>query len=58
MSRDLGIRVGDAIIQVNRTPVTDAQQAARVLEYYIGRGPIRMFFERNGRVYTTDFLIK
>jgi serine protease Do len=58
VSRDLGILVGDAIIQVNRTPVTDAQQAARVLEYYIGRGPIRMFFERNGRVFTTDFLIK
>jgi serine protease Do len=58
VSADLGIRVGDVIIQVNRTPVTDAQQAARVLEYYIGRGPIRMFFERNGTVYSTDFRIR
>lgn len=58
VSQDLGIRTGDVIIQVNRTPVTDAQQAARVLEYYIGRGPIRMFFERNGTVYSTDFRIR
>lgn len=58
VSQDLGIRTGDLIIQVNRTPVTDAQQAARVLEYYIGRGPIRMFFERDGTVYSTDFRIR
>ncbi len=58
VSQDLGIRGGDLIIQVNRTPVTDAQQAARVLEYYIGRGPIRMFFERNGTIYSTDFRIR
>jgi serine protease Do len=58
VSQDLGIRRGDLIIQVNRTPVTDAQQAARVLEYYIGRGPIRMFFERDGTIYSTDFRIR
>jgi serine protease Do len=58
VAQDLGIRGGDLIIQVNRTPVTDAQQAARVLEYYIGRGPIRMFFERDGTVYSTDFRIR
>lgn len=58
VSADLGIRVGDLIIQVNSIPVTDAQQAARVLEYSIGRGTIRMFFERNGTVYSTDFRIR
>jgi serine protease Do len=58
VSQDLGIRAGDLIIQVNRTPVTDAQSAARALEYYIGRGPIRMFFERNGTIYSTDFRIR
>lgn len=58
VAQDLGIRRGDLIIQINRTPVTDAQQAAQVLEYYIGKGPIRMFFERNGTVYTTDFRIR
>lgn len=58
VSQDLGIRAGDLIIQVNRTPVTDAQSAARALEYYIGRGPITMFFERNGTIYSTDFRIR
>ena len=53
----LGLQSGDVLIQINRTPVTDAQQAARVLEYYSGRGPIRMFFERAGTVYSTDFRI-
>jgi serine protease Do len=53
----LGIQAGDVIIQINRTPVTDAKQAGRVLEYYSGRGPIRMFFERAGTVYSTDFRI-
>ena len=57
VSQNLGIRAGDVIVQVNRTPVTDAQQAARVLEYYSGRGPIRMYFERNGTIYSTDFHI-
>jgi serine protease Do len=58
VSADLGIRAGDVIIQVNRAPVTDANQAKRVLEYYIGSGPIRMYFERNGAIYSTDFRIK
>ena len=57
VAQDLGIRAGDVIIQINRTPVTDAQQAARVLEYYSGRGPIRMYLERDGTVYSTDFRI-
>ena len=58
VSQDLGIRASDVIIQVNNTPVTDAQQAARVLEYFIGRGPIRMYFERSGAIFSTDFRIR
>ncbi len=53
----LGIQPGDVILQINRTPVTDAQQAARVLEYYSGRGPIRMYYERARRILFTDFRI-
>ena len=30
---------------------------ARVLEYFSGRGPIRMYYERNGTVLITDFRI-
>ncbi len=58
VSRDLGIRSGDLIIQINRTPIAGAPQAAEVLEYAAGRGPIRMFFERNGTVFSTDFRIR
>ena len=55
---ELGIEAGDVIVQINRTPINGADQAARALNYYGGRGPIRMFFERHGRVYTTDFSIQ
>lgn len=58
VSSDLGIRAGDLIVAVNRIPVTDAPEAARALEYSIGRGPIRMFFERNGNIFWTDFRIR
>ncbi len=58
VAQDLGIRSGDLIIQINSTPVENAQDAARTLEYYIGRGLIRMFFERNGAIYNTDFRIR
>ncbi len=58
VSEELGIRSGDVIVQVNRTPVANADQAARALNYYAGRGPIRMYFEHNGQVFTTDFSIQ
>ena len=58
VSDELGIRSGDVILQINRTPVTSADQAARALSYYGGRGPIRMYFEHNGQVFTTDFSIQ
>ena len=31
---------------------------AKAIEYYSGRGPIRMFFERGGRIFSTDFSIR
>jgi serine protease Do len=58
VSDELGIRAGDVILQINRTPVSSADQAARALNYYSGRGPIRMYFEHNGQVFTTDFSIQ
>ncbi len=58
VSDELGIRSGDVILQVNRTPVASADQAARALNYYSGRGLIRMYFEHNGQVFTTDFNIQ
>jgi serine protease Do len=58
VGEDLGIQTGDVIVQINRTPITSADEAAKALNYYGGRGPIRMFFERNGQVFSTDFSIQ
>ncbi|MHB1313647.1 MAG: trypsin-like peptidase domain-containing protein [Gemmatimonadaceae bacterium] len=58
VSEELGIQTGDVIVQVNRTAVTDAQQAGRLLESLAGRGPIRMVVERGGFLYTIDFQIR
>ena len=58
VAAELGIESGDVIVQINRTPVTSAEDAARALDYYAGRGPLRMFVERRGQVYSTDFSIR
>jgi serine protease Do len=58
VASDLGIQRGDVIVQVNRTRIRTAEDAAQALNYYGGRGPIRMFVERDGQVYITDFIIR
>jgi len=50
----LGIETGDVIVQINRTPVADAETVQRILNSY-GRGVIRMYFERQGQIYSTEF---
>jgi len=54
----LGIQSGDVILQINRVPIADAEAAARALDYYGGRGAIVMYLERQGQVYTTEFVIQ
>lgn len=54
----LGIQSGDVILQINRVPIGDAEAAARALDYYAGRGAIVMYIERQGQVYTTEFVIQ
>ena len=58
VQREIGLEPGDVIVQVNRTPVGSADEAGRALDQYAGRGPIRLFFERAGQVYSTDFYIR
>ena len=58
LQEELGLQPGDVIVQINRSPIADAAEAARALDYYGGRGPIRVFFERAGQVYSTDFVIQ
>lgn len=54
----LGIQAGDVILQINQVPIADAEAAARALDYYAGRGAIVMYIERQGQVYTTEFVIQ
>ncbi len=58
LSRELGLLEGDVIVQINNYPVANADEAARAIDVFGGRGPIRMFFERGGRVYSTDFVMR
>lgn len=58
VAEELGLQAGDVIVQVNRTPIGSADEAARAIDYYGGRGPIQLFFERGGRVYSTDFQLR
>ena len=58
LSRDLGLLEGDVIVQINNYPIANAEDAARAIDVFGSRGPIRMFFERGGRVYSTDFVMR
>jgi serine protease Do len=58
VAAELGVEPGDVIVQVNRTTVSSADEVARAIDYYAGRGPIRLYFERGGRLAFTDFLIR
>ena len=58
MSTELGLLEGDVIVQVNRTSVSSAEEVQRAIDYYAGRGPIRIYFERSGRIHFTDFVIQ
>jgi serine protease Do len=54
----LGVQAGDVILQINSVPIADAESAAKALDYYAGRGAIVMYIERQGQVYTTEFMIQ
>jgi serine protease Do len=58
ITEELGMSPGDVIVMINRTPVTSAEDVSRALDYYAGRGPIRVFFEHQGQIFTTDFGIR
>jgi serine protease Do len=57
VQQQIGIQSGDVIVQINRTPITDAQSVNRILTTY-GRGGLRMYFERGGQIYATEFSLQ
>lgn len=58
ITQELQIQLGDVIIAVNRTLVRSAEDASRALDYYAGRGPIRLLCEREGQIFPIDFVIR
>jgi serine protease Do len=57
VQQQIGIQAGDVIVQINRTPITDAQAVNRLLTNYVP-GAVRMYFERGGQIYATEFRLQ
>ena len=58
ITQELGLQPGDVIVQINRSPIASAEDVSRAVDYYAGRGVIRLFFERQGQIFPTDFVIR
>jgi serine protease Do len=58
IAEELGLQPGDVIVQVNRTPIEDAATVEKVISAQGGRGPLRLFFERGGQVFSSDFMVR
>ncbi|HZF73150.1 MAG TPA: trypsin-like peptidase domain-containing protein [Gemmatimonadaceae bacterium] len=57
VQQQIGLQSGDVIVQMNRTPISNAETVNRILTTY-GRGGIRMYFERSGQIYATEFSLQ
>jgi serine protease Do len=53
VQQQIGLQSGDVIVQINRTPITRAEDVNRILTSQ-GRGYLRLYFERGGQIYATD----
>ena len=58
ITAELGMAPGDVIVQINRSLITSAEDVSRALDYYAGRGTIRVIFEHEGNLFPTDFFIR
>jgi serine protease Do len=58
VSDELGLEKGDVIVQINRMPVATAADVQKALGSAGSQSVIRMFFERGGRIYSTDFMVR
>jgi serine protease Do len=54
VSAQIGLAQGDVIVQINRTRITSAEDAARALNS--GGGMVVMYVERQGQFYSTEFV--
>jgi serine protease Do len=53
-----GLREGDVIIQINRSPIRRAEDVQDTFEEAQGSGAIRVYVERGGNVGWTDFYVR
>jgi serine protease Do len=58
IAQELGIQTGDVIVSINNYPISSAEEAKRAIDAFASRGPVALAFERGGRVYRTDFVIR
>jgi S1-C subfamily serine protease len=56
-ARALGMREGDLIVQVNRARIGSAEAAAEALRRLSGQAVV-MYFERQGRIFATQFVLR
>ena len=57
VTRVTGLRRGDLIVQINRSRIGSADDVAELLDYLSGRGGIRVYYERDGRLFSSSFYI-
>lgn len=56
LTRQLSLREGDVLLQINRTRIESAEQAAEILRRVEGR--IQLYYERNGAVSVHQILLR
>jgi serine protease Do len=56
-ARQIGLREGDLILQINRARIRTAEEAARALQQLADRGVI-VYFERNGNLGSVQFYLR
>ncbi len=58
LSRSLGLREGDVLLQINNDRIRSAEDAARALRDLRPGSRVRIYFERNGALTYLDFLTR
>ena len=58
IAEQTGLQQGDVILQINNTPIRNAQDVAKAIEYYGSRVYLRVIFERQGQVAWTEFAVR
>jgi len=58
LSRSLGLREGDVLLQINNTRIRTAEDAAAAIGGLQQGARVRIYFERNGGVNVRDFYVR